>query len=81
MIKVRKNMVGLPVLSKMFDIDIKAVRRMVERGNLPGEQLDGRVFIDMDAVKAAATAEDISVSGYIKQEADRSCRNMRGGRL
>lgn len=73
-IVIRDYMIGLPTFSKTFDIDIKAVRRMVERGKLSGEQLDGRVFINLDAVTAAAVSEGMTVSGYVATLARQSKR-------
>lgn len=50
-------MVGIPTFAKKFTIDKKRVRAMIDSGILSGEQLDGRVFINMDALTAAAEAE------------------------
>jgi hypothetical protein len=79
MIKVRKNMVGLPTFAKTFGVNIKIVRRLADNGYLPGELLDTRIYIDMTAVKSAAAAEGLTIDGYIKQKSDHTCNNCRGG--
>ena len=65
---MKVNYLGLPDISRQFDIDIRACRRMVERSrDIKAIQIGTRQFIDMDAAQRSAAAEGLSLQGFFKR--------------
>ena len=64
---------GLPELVREFGLDIKALRRMVDRIDaIKAIHIKDRIYIDMDSATASASEIDLSLKQWLTRFVHRS---------